>query len=99
MLENEYLLVESDGGSTLVYCYEHGKLRKVSGGSIKTFSEAPAAPVEAEKTDAKSTRKSTTKKKFSKGKSVVLTPRNIEQICAFDLIKDPEKTIKLITGT
>lgn len=27
------------------------------------------------------------------------TPRNDEQICAFDLIKDRDKTVKLITGS
>ena len=38
-------------------------------------------------------------KKYSKGKNIVITPKNIEQVCAFDLMKDPTKTIKLLTGT
>ena len=29
----------------------------------------------------------------------VYTPRNPEQVCAFDLMKDPDTTIKLLTGT
>ena len=37
--------------------------------------------------------------KYSKGKNVVITPRNDEQVCAFDLMKDPSKTVKLLTGT
>lgn len=37
--------------------------------------------------------------KTSKKKSEVYMPRNDEQICAFDMIKDPDTTIKLITGT
>jgi hypothetical protein len=37
--------------------------------------------------------------KYSKGKNIVITPRNEEQVCAFDLMKDPSKTVKLLTGT
>ena len=37
--------------------------------------------------------------KYSKGKNVVITPRNDEQVCAFDLMKDSSKTVKLLTGT
>ena len=37
--------------------------------------------------------------KYSKGKNVVIVPRNDEQACAFDLMKDPSKTVKLLTGT
>ena len=29
----------------------------------------------------------------------MITPRNEEQVCAFDLMKDPTKTVKLLTGT
>ena len=39
------------------------------------------------------------KKKFAKGKSLTLSPRNDEQVCAFDLAKDPDTTIKLFLGT
>ena len=37
--------------------------------------------------------------KYSKGKNVVIVPRNDEQACAFDLMKDPSKAVKLLTGT
>ena len=33
-----------------------------------------------------------------KEKDLVYTPRNDEQICAFDLLKDRKKTVKLLTG-
>ena len=38
-------------------------------------------------------------RKYSKGKNITITPRNEEQVCAFDLMKDPSKTVKLLTGT
>jgi len=103
MYENEYLMVLADGGSTSYYCFENGKLRKFSGGSIKTTVEnsSEEEPIESgdEKYRNKSKSPKASKKKFAKGKSVVINPRNDEQTCAFDLIKDSDKTIKVITGT
>lgn len=97
MKENQYLIVHSDGYSTLTYCWEHGKLRKFTGGSIKTFkSEQDQDEIESSLEQKK---KKSTKNKYSKGKSTVITPRNTEQACAFDLFKDHDKTVKLITGT
>ena len=106
LLENEYLIVESDGGSTILYCYEHGQLRKFTGPSIKTVRDDTPVNIYNDSSDVseehkshKSTKTKQPTKKFSKGKSVILTPRNAEQACAFDLMKDPDKTIKLLTGT
>lgn len=107
LLENEYLIVESDGGSTILYCYEHGKLRKFTGPSIKTTRDDTPVNFYSEQTSYesdehkshKSAKQKQPQKKFSKGKSVVLLPRNAEQACAFDLMKDSSKTIKLLTGT
>lgn len=95
MKENEYLMVFTDDNTVSHYCYEKGKFRKFTGGSIKTFKERNVE--ETEKSDKKD--KERKDKKSSKGRSQVLTPRNVEQICAFDLMKDPTKTIKLLTGT
>ena len=55
-------------------------------------------PVPLEQPKQEETKKTSTRK-YSKGKSIVITPRNEEQVCAFDLMKDPTKTIKLLTGT
>ena len=35
----------------------------------------------------------------NKFKDVTIYPRNDEQVCAFDLMKDDSKTVKLLTGT
>lgn len=99
MLENEYLIVKTEDGITTYYCCEDGKMRKFNGGAIKTTVDTHVEepkPVEGAKKKDGTERKP---RKFSKGKSIVINPRNDEQNCAFDLIKDPTKTVKLITGT
>jgi PhoH-like ATPase len=96
--ENEYLIVKAcDSGSTF-YCYENGQLRKFTGGSIKTVKDTTPVLLEEQKQKPEKSQKSQTKK-YSKGKNIVITPRNEEQVCAFDLMKDPTKTVKLLTGT
>ena len=54
MLENEYLVVESDDGSPQYYCYEHNKLRQFRGGSIKTVKEQTPAETFIEDLDQRS---------------------------------------------
>ena len=96
--ENEYLIVKSDGSSTIFYCYENGQLRKFTGGSIKTTKDDTSVLLESSKSKQDDKQHSSAQK-YSKGKNVVITPRNDEQVCAFDLMKDPSKTVKLLTGT
>ena len=96
--ENEYLIVKSDDGSTIFYCYENGQLRKFTGGSIKTTKDDTTALLEPSKSKQDGKQHSSAQK-YSKGKNIVITPRNEEQVCAFDLMKDPTKTVKLLTGT
>ena len=96
--ENEYLTVKSDGSSTIFYCYENGQLRKFTGGSIKTTKDDTPVLLESSKSKQDDKQHSSAQK-YSKGKNVVITPRNDEQVCAFDLMKDPSKTVKLLTGT
>jgi len=96
--ENEYLIVMATDGSTTFYCYENGQLRKFTGGSIKTIKDTTPVLLEEPKPKQESKQRSSTPK-YSKGKNVVITPRNEEQVCAFDLMKDPTKTVKLLTGT
>ena len=96
--ENEYLIVKSDGSSTIFYCYENGQLRKFTGGSIKTTKDDTPVLLESSKSKQDDKQQSSAKK-YSKGKNIVITPRNDEQVCAFDLMKDPSKTVKLLTGT
>ena len=96
--ENEYLIVKSVDGSTTYYCYENEKLRKFTGGSIKTVKDATPVSLESSKSKQDDKQHSSTQK-YSKGKNVVIVPRNDEQVCAFDLMKDPTKTVKLLTGT
>jgi len=94
--ENEYLIVKAEDNITTFYCCENGGLRKFTGGSIKTVKDLTPVPLEQPKQEET---KKTSTRKYSKGKSIVITPRNEEQVCAFDLMKDPTKTIKLLTGT
>ena len=94
--ENEYLIVKSDDSSSTFYCYENKQLRKFTGGSIKTVKDTTSVPLEQPKNQEG---KHSNQQKYSKGKNVVITPRNEEQVCAFDLMKDPTKTVKLLTGT
>ena len=91
--ENEYLIVESDGEIAITYCYEHGKLRKFTGQAIKISTSESSENSVNEKND-----KTKKTQKYSKGKNVNIVPRNIEQSCAVDLLKDRNKTVKLITG-
>ena len=73
-------------------------MRKFTGSSIKTTKDDTAVLLEPSKSKQEGKQHSSTKK-YSKGKNVVITPRNDEQVCAFDLMKDPSKTVKLLTGT
>lgn len=93
MLENEYLIIYSDDGTPNYYCYEGGELRKFHGKSIQTCRETFFDSEE----DTRSGKKK--KEKFAKGKNTVILPRNDEQVCAFDLMKDRTKPVKLITGS
>ena len=96
--ENEYLIVKSEGSSTIFYCYENGQLRKFTGGSIKTTKDDTPVLLESSRSKQDDKQHSSAQK-YSKGKNVVIVPRNDEQACAFDLMKDPSKTVKLLTGT
>ena len=96
--ENEYLIVKSEGSSTIFYCYENGQLRKFTGGSIKTTKDDTPVLLESSKS-RQDDKQHSSAQKYSKGKNVVITPRNDEQACAFDLMRDPSKTVKLLTGT
>ena len=109
LLENEYLIVKTEDDYATTYCYENGVLRKFTGGSIKTVKDdrpvledpstgiiLPTRRPSKSKTKAKDGEEPV---KYSKGKSIVLNPRNVEQACAFDLFKDRSKTIKVVTGT
>lgn len=98
--ENEYLLVESEEGYTTYYCYENNKLRKFTGGSIKTFKDEKQEITDTSNEDnyRKNSKHKKEQKKYSKGKNIVITPRNNEQVCAFDLLRDGSKTVKLVLG-
>lgn len=98
MKENQYLIVKSDDGSSIFYCYENGHLRKFTGGSIKTTKDTTPVALN-DPMQRQDEPKKPSAKKYSKGKNVVIVPRNEEQVCAFDLMKDQTKTIKLLTGT
>lgn len=92
--------MNAEGGSATFYCYEGGKLRKFTGSSIKTVKDTtPVALEDAGDKQKADEQKKQSHKKYSKGKTVVIAPRNEEQVCAFDLMKDPSKTVKLLTGS
>lgn len=87
LLENEYLQIYDEQEPDRVCCtyiMKNGELKKVGRSSITIKA-----------CDVKSRREEKTTKKATK----TYLPRNDEQICAFDLIKDREVPIKLITGT
>ena len=90
------MIVKAEDNITTFYCYENGHLRKFTGGSIKTVKDLTPVPLEEPKKQEENKKPA---KKYSKGKNIVITPRNEEQVCAFDLMKDPTKTVKLLTGT
>lgn len=94
MQENEYLIVYDNDNIAYYYCYEKGKFRPFKGGSIKTVKEnLPDEFIEVEEI-----RKKKATKKYAKGKQTVIYPRNDEQACAFDLLRDERKTVKLLCG-
>ena len=89
MKENEYLLIYVDSTfnyDKLIaqYCFEKNNFRKLDFISIKAIN---------------SKKKSNNIEELKKIKNTFILPRNAEQICAFDLIKDHSKTVKLLTGT
>ena len=92
--ENEYLIIHDPENFVTYYCYENGRLRQIHGGSIKTTEEATVDIEEPEYVSSKKAKN----KKAPKRKYNIITPRNDEQVCAFDLMKDETKTIKLLTG-
>lgn len=105
LLENEYLIIYEDMAlekPQAQYCYENGKFRRVSYGSIVVpkskmpqLEEPTKDEIKATKNDSKSIRKSAKKVK----KNDTIFPRNIEQVCAIDLLKDRTKPVKLLLGT
>lgn len=91
LLENEYLIIQDPVTlNSFYYCNEHGKLRRLHGSSIKTFEDKTTNDDLVEPTAKK--------KKYSRGKKTEIFPRNDEQVCAFDLVKDSAKTIKVLSG-
>lgn len=107
LIENEYLIICEDEELLKPidqYCYEDGKLRRVSYGSIVvpksklTTVNTPSIDEELLKNDSKSLKKAAKSKNKYNNKSEIIYPKNIEQVCAIDLMKDTTKTIKLLTG-
>lgn len=74
----------------LIYETEHGEKKLTTTYCYEDgkFRKVPKGSIVAAKS----------KEKFSK-ESKIIYPRNDEQICAFDMVKDRNKTIKVITGT
>ena len=62
MLENQYLIVEAKGVGDTYYCNERGKLRKFTGGSIKTYN-SDSTTTEAVSEDKKGGKKKGGKRK------------------------------------
>ena len=87
LVENEYLLIYDESDPTYLcstYIMKNGKLEKIGRSSI-TIKACDSGVRKEEKTTKKSTK--------------TYLPRNDEQICAFDLMKDRNIPIKLLTGT
>ena len=92
LLENEYLLIYSTQNELEAqYVKKAGKLKKIGRNTIKIEREEEK---EAVISDSQKKKRSSTNKKND-----VFMPRNDEQICAFNLVKDDDTTIKLICGT
>jgi predicted ribonuclease YlaK len=83
---NEYLLVyDKEKNLSSQWIMKKDGLKKIGRSSIKVLREEEKDSLEEEKKKRK--------------RSDVYNPKNDEQICAFDLVKDPDTTIKLLTGT
>lgn len=105
LLENEYLLVYLDKENpfpTCQYIYQEGRLRKIGRETINVRVKAPKIIDEEEdvienKSSKKIRKTYSTKSKKTNQKTIV--PRNAEQICAINMMRDDRSTIKLITGS
>lgn len=103
--ENEYLLVYMDKDSSFPsyqYVYQNGKLNKIGRETINVRVKAPKI-IEDEEivNETKSSKKirKTYSAKSKKNSQKTIVPRNAEQICAINMIRDERTTIKLITGS
>ena len=109
--ENEYLLVylpNKDGEPELCeqFCYEHGTFRRVGRESIKAYKIAKPSRVQdrrgkkdKDRKEKKSAEDMNSESAKYQRQTSVINPRNDEQICAFDLMLDDNKTVKALLGT
>lgn len=95
LLENEYLVVKNAETDEVedIKKFKGGKLTKIVHASFKIKAD--------KKTNSEEPIVASGKKKSRYRKAErpeVILPRNIEQRCAFDLLTDPDTTVKVITG-
>lgn len=89
LLLNEYLLIYDEEGKLLSqWVMKSDGIKKIGRSTIKLEREEEKI----------STNSADNPDKKSRKKSEVYNPRNDEQICAFDMVKDPDTTVKVITG-
>ena len=89
LLLNEYLLIyDEDENLVSQWVQKQDGLRKIGRSSIKVEREEEKDALEKVKTAS-----------YKKKKAEVYAPKNAEQVRAFDMVKDSDTTIKLITGT
>lgn len=87
MINNQYLLVYAD------HTFNYDQLLQqycFENGKLRKFRRGSIRAAKQKKPSFESSKKA---------QDTVIFPRNAEQICAFDLIRDHTKTIKLLTGT
>jgi len=92
LLENEYLLIYNTKNELEAqYIKKAGKLKKIGRSTIKIEREEEKELII---TEGQKKKRTSTKKNND-----VYMPRNDEQICAFNLVKDDDTTVKLLCGT
>jgi PhoH-like ATPase len=75
-----------------------GQLRQFRGGSLKFTLKKEPVSVEENNQDIGSKKSKKSRSYYKQEKSNVVTPRNEEQYCAFDLLNNDDITCKLLTG-
>lgn len=97
---NEYLIIYDDMNENPSYWVKDGEnLRHFRGGSLKFSLKKEQAELSFENTtEGTSNKNKKSKSAYKQEKINVITPRNAEQTCAFELLNNDNIKCKLLTG-
>jgi len=97
--ENEYLIIKFADGQKGFYRCEAHKLVQLHGGSLSFELKKDKAGEQSDEATAAEKSKKRSKSPYKSAKVNTITPKNEEQICAFDLLNNDKITCKLLTGS